>query len=230
MLPNIKSAVLSDAVCFRSVVTICSDTPVSSNHFTQNLYVWAVFSVFLQPSLLSGSTIYIFSNWVTSAQQQRNLSFYLVLFSPHSASPKPAHHSPYGSTHFTHPHLGPCTYYACLSLRGRFFSEYCSNTELAINHIALSPRGASPRALPAHRAPPIGRWRSLFGLSERDIDVIINPASFLGAGDWEKGSLLEMSIMLSLVRRAFSAAACDELSAERRDALHTNRHIREQAN
>lgn len=56
------------SVCFCRAATICSDTLVSSEHFTQNLYVWRVF---LQPSLLSGSTIYIFSNWVTSAQQQQ---------------------------------------------------------------------------------------------------------------------------------------------------------------
>lgn len=68
------------------------------------------------------------------------------------------------------------------------------------------------------------------GLSERDMGAIVNPASFLGAGDWEKGALLELSIMLFLVRLAFSAAACDAPSAERRDALHTNRDIREQAN
>lgn len=61
MLPNIKSAVVSDAGCFCSAVTICSHTPVSSNHFTQNLNVWAVFSVFFYNPLSSLARRYTFS-------------------------------------------------------------------------------------------------------------------------------------------------------------------------
>lgn len=95
----------------------------------------------------------------------------------------------------SHPHLGPCSYYACLSLCALFFSEYCSNTELAINHIALSPRGASRRALPAHRAPPIGSPRATFGLSDRHMGAIVNPASFPRTSDWGNRALTEVPII-----------------------------------
>lgn len=155
------------------------------------------------------------------------MSFYLVLFS-FSVSTTRAPPAPRS------PHLCPCTYYAWMSPCGLFFSEYCSNNELAINHIALSPRRALLCVLPAHCAPPIGRRRSSFGLSERDIGAIINPAFLLGPVDWKKGALLELSIMPCLARRAFGAAAaaagCDALSAERGGALHTNRDVRERAN
>jgi len=87
--------------------------------------------------------------------------------------------------------------------------------------IITAPCLASP--CPAHYEPSIGQWGSLVCLSERDIGAIVHPASFLRARDWEKGALLELSIMFLPVRFAFSAAACDAPSAERRDALHTNR-------
>lgn len=107
------------------------------------------------------------------------------------------------------------------------FSEYCSITKPAINHIALSPRRALPLAVPAHRTASIGLCRSLVGLSERDIGAIVNPASCFGIGDWKKGfSANCQSGSFLFVSLAFSAAACDALSAERGDALHTNRDIR----
>lgn len=131
--------------------------PSQFTHSTQNLYVCGQFSQsFYNPLLLSGSTIFVFSNWVTSAQQQRNLSFYLVLFSPpFSFSKTRAPEAIWLHLPLTHPHLGPCSYYACLSLCRLFFSEYCSNTELAINHIALSPRGMLRLAL----CPPTAHLR-----------------------------------------------------------------------
>ncbi len=127
-------------------------------------------------------TIVICSNSVTSAHQQHNV---LV----HPSFPKTR------AQESIWLHL-PLTYPPPLSLQlsclpvplWTVFSEHCSNTELAINHIALSRRRASPRALPAQCAPTIGRWGSLAGLSERDIGAIVYPASFLGAGDWEWGS------------------------------------------
>lgn len=86
-----------------------------------------------------------------------------------------------------------------------------------------------PSSHPAHCELAIGRRGSLAGLSEWDMGTIVNPASFLGAGDWEKGALLELSIMLLFVRLASSAAA-DVAAAGACDALHTNRDIREQDN
>lgn len=214
----------------QSALTIHPVRPVCP----QLLCVWAIFSLPLyRLPLLWCDSIHFqqVSNICLSATQPVILPrsvFIYCLQNPrtraHMAPPAP-HSLPPPSLH-----LCPCSYYARLSPLWTVFSEYCSNTELAINHIALSPRRASRRALPAHRAPPIGQRCSSAGLSERDIGAIINPASFLGPGDWEKGSLLELSIMLFLVRLAFTAAPCDALSAERRDALHTNRDIREQAN
>lgn len=114
----------------------------------------------------------------------------------------PASQSGYGSgcPSLTHSTSAPVvTTPACPPL-WTVFSEYCSNKKLAINHIAL----LRLRALPAHRAPSIGRCASSVGLYARDIGAVVNPASFFGTGDWEKGALLELSIKLFLARLAFS--------------------------
>ena len=102
---------------------------------------------------------------------------------------------PYGSTTTT-TSVPVVIMPACPPLR-TVFSEYCSNTELAINHIALSPRRASrrrsarpPRASSLAGAPP------RFGLCARHTGGIVNPASFPGPGDWVKAALLELSIRL----------------------------------
>lgn len=129
------------------------------------------------------------------------------------------------------PTFCPCTYPARPSPRRTALSEYCSNAEPTINHSALSPRRAPRLALcPPSARPRLARRGSSAGLCVRDTGAVVKPASFLGAGDWGRGALLELSIMLFLVRLAFGAARCDARSAERRGALHTNRDARERAN
>lgn len=63
----------------------------------------------------------------------------LSLSLSYSISPKPNIHAHMSAPALHSPHLRPCSYYVRLSPVD-CFSEYCSNTEPVINHIALSPR------------------------------------------------------------------------------------------
>lgn len=119
----------------------------------------------------------------------------------------------------------PCPHYnhACLSPCGLFSWCTAATSNSYKSHYIIARR-ASPCAPPSQCAQAIGRQSSLAGLSARVIGPTVNPASFLGVQWLGKVALLELSIILFLVRLAFSAAPCNALSAERRDALHTNRH------
>lgn len=61
------------------------------------------------------------------------------------------------------------------------FSEYCSNTKPAINHIALSPRRFRLALLPAYHAPRIGQPASFPTLSDSGCSAIVAPAPSLVA-------------------------------------------------
>lgn len=88
-------------------------------------------------------------------------------------------------------------YYVCPPV-DHCFSEYCSNTKLAINHIALSPRRFRRARLPAYHAPRIGQHASFPTLSESGCSAIVAPAPSLVAMIGRKESSLNCQSCLFL--------------------------------